>query len=138
MKTSIVIFILLLSPLSLSQQFESRSYEFAFNRIEQAFNTASVSSIEDLFSSTVRLRIEDSLYKDVTDAEAQSLLNEYFQSKKSIKFRFIGNMNEGTSNGVLTYLTDKKIVEINVDVYLNRALISAINISNLPSSTALY
>lgn len=140
MKKYIFVLALILSSLSSAQIFE-----MAFSRIEQAFETASPQNIWPLISSRMTIRIEDSLYQFISSIQSESVLNEFFQDKDSVEFRFAGKFNYGRTaegNGVLTYVLDKKKVSINVDVYLNNyrgeALISAINISDYPSSTAFY
>ena len=140
MKKYILILTLILSSLSFAQ-----NYEMAFSRIEQAFSTSSPEILWPLFSSRMTIRTEDSLYQDISSIQSESVLNAFFLDKDSVEFRFAGTFAynrtaEGT--GVLTYVVDKRKVSTNVDVYLNNyrgdALISAINISNYPSSTAFY
>lgn len=130
-----IILVLILSSLSLAQNFE-----MALLRIEQAFRTASPSNLWPLISYPITIRIEEYLYRDISDIQAEKILNEFFQGKDSVQFRFGGKtfsyMGTGQS-GLMTYVEDKKRKSINVDVYLNdfkgEVLISALNISNYPS-----
>lgn len=129
MKKNIFILILILSSLSFTQ-----NYEMALYRIEQAFITASPSDLWPLISYPITIRIEDSLYQDISDIQAEKILKEFFQNKDSIEF--------DRQNRVITYVEDKKRKSLNVDVFLKNfrgeVLISAINISNYPSSTAFF
>jgi hypothetical protein len=140
MKKYIIILSLILNSLSFAQNFE-----MAFSRIEQAFSTSSPQSLWPLLSSRMTIRIQDSLYQEISTIQSESVLKEFFQNKDSVEFKFAGKFNyyrTAEGNGVLTYFIDKKKVSINVDVYLNdfrgEVLISALNISNYPSSTAFY
>lgn len=140
MKKYIFILALILNSLSFAQ-----NYEMAFSRIEQAFCTSYPQSLWPLLSSRMTIRIEDSLYQDISSIQSESVLKEFFQDKDSVEFRFAGkfaNNRTAEGNGILTYVVGKRKVSINIDVYLNNyrgeSLISAINISNYPSSTAFY
>ena len=136
MKKYIFIFVLILSTISFSQIYDSHRFEMAFSRIEQAFKTASPGNLWPLISYPITIRIEDSLYQDISDIQAEKVLKEFFQNKDSVEFTAAGQ------NGVLTYVVDEKRKSLNVDIYLNaywgNVFISAINISNYPSSTAFY
>jgi hypothetical protein len=114
----------------------------SFSRIEQAFETASPENLWPLFPSRITIRIEDSLYQDISSLQAELILKEYFQNKDSVEFRFSGKFAHNRTadgNGVMTYVSNKKKEIINVDVYLTEVgSILAINISNYPSSTAFY
>ena len=142
MKKYIFVLVLILSSLNFSQIYDSHRFEMAFSRIEQAFKTASPENIWPLISSRMTIRLEDSLYQDISSIQSESVLKEFFQNKDSVEFRFAGKFayyRTADGNGVMTYVCDKKKESINVDVYLNEfGLISAINISNYPSSTAFF
>ena len=92
--------------------------------------------------SRMTIRLEDSLYQDISSIQSESVLKEFFQNKDSVEFRFAGKFayyRTADGNGVMTYVSEKKKESINVNVYLNEfGLISAINISNYPSSTAFF
>lgn len=140
MKKYIFILALILNSLSFTQNFE-----MAFSRIEQVFRTSSPQSLWPLLSPRMTIRIQDSLYQEISTIQSESVLKEFFQNKDSVEFKFAGKFNyyrTAEGNGVLTYFIDKKKVSINVDVFLNdfrgEVLISALNISNYPSSTAFY
>ena len=142
MKKYIIVLVLILSSLSYSQIYDPHRFEMAFSRIEQAFETASPENIWPLICSRTTIRIEDSLYQDISSIQSESVLKEFFQNKDSVEFRFAGKFTHyrtAEGNGLMTYVSDKKKESINVDVYLNEfGSISAINISNYPSSTAFY
>lgn len=140
MKTYVVIFAFFF-PVLIFPQKDASPYDMAFFRIEQAFNNGFVGSIEDLFYTTVTLRIGDVLYKNISELQSKILLEKFFLDKDSIEFRFNGKVFEGqgaTGNGVFTYTEDSKQESITADVYLStfdgKVLISAINISSYPSS----
>jgi len=134
MKKYIFIFVLILSSLSYSQIYDPHKFEMAFVRIEQAFETASPGNLWPLISYPITIRIEDSLYQDISDIQAEKILEEFFQNKDSIEF--------DRQNNLIAYVENKKRKSLNVDVYFKNSrgevLISAINISNYPSSTAFF
>jgi len=134
MKIYIFILVLILSSLSYSQIYDLHRFEMAFARIEQAFETASPGNLWPLISYPITIRIEDSLYQDISDIQAEKILEEFFQNKDSIEF--------DRQNNLIAYVENKKRKSLNVDVYFKNSrgevLISAINISNYPSSTAFF
>lgn len=142
MKKYIFVLVLNLSTISFSQIYDPHQFEMAFSRIEQAFESASPENIWPLICSRTTIRIEDSLYQDISSIQSESVLKDFFQNKDSVEFRFAGKFRHNRTaegNGVMTYVNNKKKENINVDVYLNEfGSISAINISNYPSSTAFY
>jgi hypothetical protein len=140
MRKNIFILVLILSSISYAQNFE-----MAFLRIEQAFRTASPSSLWPLISSGMSARIEDSLYQEISSIQSESILKEFIQNKDSIEFRFATKFaycRNAEGNGVMTYVSDRKKESINVDVYLfdfkGETFISAIDISNSPSPIVFY
>ena len=137
--------ILILPAICLSQGNDPQRYDMAFFRIEQAFRNASPSDLWPFISSQMTIRIEDSLYQDISNIQTESLLKRFFQDKDSIEFRFDGkffHFRSANGNGIISYVVNKKRQSLKVDVYLNDfsggGLISALNISNYPSSTAFY
>ena len=142
MKKYIFVLVLILSNISFSQIYDSHRFEMAFSRIEQAFESSSPQNLWPLISSRMTIRLEDSLYEDISSIQSESVLKDYFKNKDSVEFRFAGKYayyRTADGNGKMTFVSDKKKESINVDVYLNEfGLISAINISNYPSSTAFY
>jgi hypothetical protein len=141
-KKNIFVLVLILSTISYSQIYDPHRFEMAFSRIEQAFETASPENIWPLICSRTTIRIEDSLYLDISSIQSESVLKDFFQNKDSVEFMFAGKFGHyrtAEGNGVMTYVSKKIKESINVDVYLNEfGSISAINISNYPSSTAFY
>lgn len=142
MKKNIFVLVLILSTISYSQIYDTHRFEMAFSRIEQAFESVSPENIWPLICSRTTIRIEDSLYQDISSIQSESVLKDFFQNKDSVEFQFSGkfaNYRTAEGNGLMTYISDKRKESINVDVYLNEfGSISAINISNYPSSTAFF
>lgn len=145
MKKYILIFILILPAICLSQGNDPQRYDMAFFRIEQAFRNASPENLWPFISSQMTIRLEDSLYQSISNIQTESLLKRFFQSKDSVEFRFDGKFfyfRSAIGYGFINYVVNNKRVSLNVDVYLydwrGEALISAINISNYPSSTAFF
>ena len=145
MKKYIFIFVLILSSLSFSQIYDSHRFEMAFWQIENAFKTASPFNLWPLISYPITIRIEDYLYRDISDIQAEKILKEFFQDKDSVQFRFGGTTSSylGTGqSGLITYVEDKKRKSLNVDVYLEAykgdIFISALNISNYPSAMVFF
>ncbi|MDP4117548.1 MAG: hypothetical protein Q8903_15545, partial [Bacteroidota bacterium] len=68
-------------------------------RIEQAVKAGDFNLIEDMFSNSMTIRLDDSLYQDVSCITALDLLNKYFEDKVSIKFRM-----SISDNGDMTYV----------------------------------
>ena len=121
MKKYIFIFVLILSSPSFSQIYDSHRFEMAFGRIERAFETSSPFNLWPLISYPITIRIEDYLYLDISDIQAEKILKEFFQDKDSVQFRFGGRTSSyiGTGqSGSITYVEDKKRKSLNVDVYL--------------------
>jgi len=104
------------------------------SRIELAFNSKNFESIEDLWDFSITLRLEDSLYRDISSIHADLLLREYFSKKDSVEFRF--------NRGEVSFITNEKRESFNVDIYLifrkGQVGISMLNISNYPSSNVLF
>jgi hypothetical protein len=130
---------------SSSQTKDAQRYEMIFTQVEQAFDRGNLNNIWALLNSRVTIRIEDSLYRDASDIQVESLLKSFFENKDSLKFKFAGKnfyMNGAESNGLLSFTIDNKRNSLNVDVYLSglkgEILIYAINLSNYPSSTMFY
>jgi len=140
MKKYIFILALILTSLSFAQ-----NSQMAFSRIEQAFKTASPGNLWPLISYPITIRIEDSLYQDISDIQAEKILKEFFQDKDSVQFRFGGITSSyiGTGqSGLITYVEDKNRKSLNVDVYLEiyrgDVFISALNISNYPTAMVFF
>ena len=93
MKKYFFIFVLILSSLSFSQISGSHRFEIALSRIENAFETPSPYNLWPLISSPMTIRIEDSLYLDISGIQAEKILKEYFQDKDSVQFRFAGQLS---------------------------------------------
>lgn len=145
MNKYIFIFVLIHSNVSFSQNYDSNRFEMAFTRIEQAFETASPCNLWPLISSGMTIRIEDSLYQEISSIQSESVLKEYFKNKDSVEFRFAGKLahyRTAEGNGVITYVSKKIKESINVDVYLEvyrgDVFISALNISNYPSVMVFF
>lgn len=108
-------------------------------RIEAAIQNANPQSIEDLLAPSMTIRLEDSLYQNISSIYALNFLKEYFKDMTSIKFKF-----ESQGSGKLTFRTKegKKKSEY-VDVWLGNSdmggpVISALNISNYPTATIFF
>jgi hypothetical protein len=111
--------------------------EFTLTRIEQALKTGDPGSIEDLLSSGITMRLEDSLYQSISSISAFEKLKIFFADKDSIDFRF-----GLPGSGMMTYVQNGKRDTVSVDVWLKRsyegAEIHAINISNYPIATVFF
>ena len=129
--------ILLCSPQAFSQVGVPRNVEFALDRIEQAIRIGNPVAVEDLIESGITMRLEDSLYQNISSITAMALLKEFFADKDSISFRFV---LPGT--GTMTYSSGGKRKSTEVDVWLRRSRgdvrVQAINISNYPIATVFF
>jgi len=145
MKKICFLMMLIVFNQALAQIRDRQRYEMVFTQIEQAFDRGNLNNIWALLNSRVTIRIEDSLYRDASDIQVESLLKSFFETKDSLKFKFAGksfHLNGAESNGLLSYTADNKRSSLNVDVYLSGLkgdiLIYAMNLSNYPSSTVFY
>ena len=145
MKKIIFLMLLLILTEVFAQIKDAQRYEIVFSQVEQAFDRGNLNNIWALLNSRVTIRIEDSLYRDASDIQVESLLKSFFEAKDSLRFRFAGkslHMNRAESNGLLSYSLNNKSSSLNVDVYLSSLkgdiLIYAMNLSNYPSSTVFY
>jgi hypothetical protein len=118
-----------LSPDELVNDF---AVESALFKIETAIQRGNMNSLESLLASTVTLRLEDSLYLNVSDIAALDLLKEYFKGIKLIKF--------SSSRRILQFEREDGARKSEyVDVVLGsdvNVVITAINMSNYPAMTA--
>lgn len=145
MKKLILLMLLFAFTQSSSQTKDAQRYEMIFTQVEQAFNRGNLNNIWALLNSRVTIRIEDSLYRDASDIQVESLLKSFFEKKDSLKFKFAAKnfyMNGAESNGLLSFTIDNKRNSLNFDIYLSGlkgdVLIYAMNLSNYPSSTVFY
>ncbi len=138
MKTYLAVLSLLFcaSPL-FSQWFLPSDVEMSLNRVEMAIQSGNPNSIEDLIPSGITMRLEDSLYENISSIAAMDLLNKYFEDKDSIQFHF-----GLPGNGLMTYTGNGKKNTLNVDIWLRRKdgfpEIYALNISNYPIATVFF
>ncbi|MDP4116728.1 MAG: hypothetical protein Q8903_11370 [Bacteroidota bacterium] len=106
-------------------------------RIEQAVKAGDFNLIEDMFSNSMTIRLDDSLYQDVSCITALDLLNKYFEDKGSIKFRM-----SISDNGDMTYVQNGEKKKVHVDMFFkienNNIVIRDINFSNYPTPTMFY
>ena len=145
MKKLCFLMMLIVFNQALAQIKDTQRYEMVFTQIEHAFDRGNLNNIWALLNSRVTIRIEDSLYRDASDIQVESLLKSFFESIDSLKFKFAGksiHMSGAVSNGLLSYTVNNKRSSLNVDVYLSSLkgdiLIYAMNLSNYPSSTVFY
>jgi hypothetical protein len=139
MKTVIAILMILLYFSLAPAQFLGvpRDVEFTLQRIEHAFATGNPSGIDDLISSSIIMRLNDSLYYDISSIRAMDLLKKFFANIDSLQFNF--NL-PGT--GQMIYYSGGKKYKDNVDVWIYRRMgdigIRALNISNYPTATVFF
>ena len=107
------------------------------SRIEQAFKDGNFTLIEDMLPKAMTIRLEDSLYTNVSCITALDLINKFFDNKDSIKFRLSSN-----DTGEMSYVQNGALKKINVDLFFgkedNNIVINSMNISNYPVPTMFY
>jgi hypothetical protein len=138
MKTRSIVFLVLLGAMPVfSQLGVPHEVENALFRIENAFEHGSPGDVEDLLSSSITMRLADSLYQGISSIQAMNLLKDFFADKDSIDFRFTL-----PGNGTMIYLSGGKRDTTQVDVWLrgrrDELGMYAINISNYPTATVFY
>ncbi len=138
MKHFIVVMALVMLPSwAAAQPWVPRDVEMVLMRIEHAFRVAEPGSIEDLLQSGITIRLEDSLYRDISSIRALDLLKGYFADKDSVEFRF-----DSPGSGTMYYTANGQRDTVNVDVWLARSrynvALYALNISNYPTATVFF
>jgi hypothetical protein len=107
----------------------------ALFKIETAIQKGDVKRFEEMLASTVTLRLEDSLYLNISDMAALDLLKNYFRGMKSVKFNFDSNCS-----GILKFEREDGAKKSEyVDVVFGgdmNVLITAMNMSNYSKMTA--
>lgn len=107
------------------------------SRIEQAFKDGNFTLIEDMLPRAMTIRLEDSLYTNVSCITALDLINKFFDNKDNIKFRLSSN-----DNGEMSYMQSGSLKKINVDLFFgiedNHIVIRSMNISNYPIPTMFF
>jgi hypothetical protein len=125
--------------------------------IEQAFRTKDLTSIENMFSSSMKLRLGDSLYSYISSIEAIDLLDDFLAERDSICLRFttngrgpmtygvetgllVGPMQRepGTSailSGTMASIVKGRCETTQVDLWFGEGKLLALNISNYPIAT---
>lgn len=139
MKKLFLVLLFLFLPVIIHAQgfFIPSSVQLALDRIENAFRTSNPKAVDDLFSSPVTLRLQDSLYRDISNIQASDLLQNFFSDKKVIDFRF-----STPGSGEMIYDEAGKQDTVHVDIWMRRAIggpvLHAINISNYPLATVFF
>ena len=136
MKTTSFFALMLLLPVLLAAQpGVPKNVELALDRIEHALQVASPTSIEDLLPFDLTMRLEDSLYINMSRTKAVTLLRKYFSDKDSIEFSWLGRPGTGR----LSFTSGGKRENVYVDVWLSvfqgELLLHSLNISNYPYAT---
>ncbi|MCX6137100.1 MAG: hypothetical protein NTV54_06360 [Ignavibacteriales bacterium] len=136
MKTISLFTLMLLLPVSLAAQPGlPKNVEVALDRIEHALRAASPTSIEDLLPFDLTMRLEDSLYINVSRTKAVTLLRDFFSNKDSVEFSWLGRPGTGR----LSFTFGGKRENVYVDVWLaafqGELLLRSLNISNYPDAT---
>jgi hypothetical protein len=125
--------------------------------IEQAFRTKDLTSIENMFSPSMKLRLGDSLYSYISSIEGIDLLDDFLAERDSICLRFTtngrGSMTYGVETGLLVGPMQREpgtsailsgtmacIVKgrrdtTQVDLWFSEGKLIALNISNYPIAT---
>jgi hypothetical protein len=107
------------------------------SRIEQAFRDGNFTMVEDMLPRAMTIRLEDSLYTNVSCITALNLINSFLSNKDNIKFRMSSN-----DNGEMSYVQNGSLKKINVDLFFgiedNNIVIRSMNISNYPIPTMFF
>lgn len=137
MKTYLIILLFILMSSAGFSQWVPADIENALSRIENSIRKGNPSSIEDMLTNGMTIRLEDSLYQSISGIQALNVLNQYFENKQNITFRFTT-----PGDGKMIYTENGKQDTVNVDVWLRRSIggpiINAINISNYPIATVFF
>ncbi|HEX2962248.1 MAG TPA: DUF4783 domain-containing protein [Ignavibacteriales bacterium] len=139
MKKLFLLFLFLSLPVIIHAQsfFVPSDVQISLDRITNAFRAGNPKAMDDLLSSPVTMRLQDSLYRDISNIQASDLLQSFFSDKKVIDFRF-----STPGNGKLIYEEAGKRDTVNVDIWMRRALggpvLHEINISNYPIATVFF
>lgn len=139
MKKLFLLLLFLSLPMIVHAQsfFVPSDVQLCLDRITNAFRASNPKAIDDLLSSPVTMRLQDSLYRDISNIQASEILQQFFSDKKVIQFRF-----DTPGNGKIIYEEAGKKDTANVDIWMRRALggpvLHAINISNYPIATVFF
>lgn len=139
MKKLFPFFLFLFLPVISNAQgfFVPSDVQLSLVRIENAFKSSNPKAMDDLLSSPVTLRLQDSLYRDISNIQASDLLQSFFADKKVIDFRF-----NTPGNGKMIFEEAGKTDTVNVDIWMRRDMggpvLQAINISNYPIATVFF
>ncbi|MGE5315652.1 MAG: DUF4783 domain-containing protein [Acidobacteriota bacterium] len=81
-------FLLIVSSGALAQHGLPQGSEQTLARIEAAFQKGDMHDLNQYMETTVKMRLDDTVYTAITDVYARQILNDYLQAKKSVEFRF--------------------------------------------------
>lgn len=140
MKKLFPFLLLLLFPVVIHSQgfFVPSDVQLALTRIQSSFRESNPKAMDDLLSSPVTLRLQDSLYRDISNIQASDLLQKLFENIKVKSFSF-----NTPGNGEMIYTSASgKTDTVNVDIWMRSAIggpvLHAINISNYPIATVFF
>ncbi|MGE5352653.1 MAG: DUF4783 domain-containing protein [Acidobacteriota bacterium] len=139
MKKLFPLLLFLILPVIVNAQsfFVPSDVQLSLDRIASAFRSSNPKAMDDLLSSPVTLRLQDSLYRDISNIQASDLLQRFFSDKKVLSFSFTT-----PGNGKMIYQEGEKTDTVNVDIWMRRAIggpvLHAINISNYPIATVFF
>ncbi|MGE5315929.1 MAG: hypothetical protein ACM3Q4_14650 [Acidobacteriota bacterium] len=101
------------------------SIEQLRTRVEQALEARHITEDQLQFASSLHLRLEGTLRRDVPRPYAYQYLNEFLAAKDSIDVRFTGDDLTGT----FTYWEHGKETKLYIDIVMNDDGVEGINIS---------
>jgi|GEM_PF-2632252 len=105
--------------------------------IEHAFNSMDFNRIESMLSSSMGIRIDEKLYKNLNTITAIDVIKNYLLEKDAVSFKYISG-----SSWEMTYTKDNVSHKSNVDILTKSGnlgiSIYAINFSNHPLATAFF
>ncbi|MGE5679854.1 MAG: hypothetical protein ACM34K_03135 [Bacillota bacterium] len=137
MKLRFLLLLFFLTSSAAFSQWVPGDIENALSRIEQSLRRSSPSGFEDLLTNGMTLRLEDSLYHNISGIQALNVLSQYFENRKTVDFHY-----ESPGAGKLIYSSNGKQDTVNVDIWLRRELggpvVYAMNFSNYPIATIFF
>jgi hypothetical protein len=157
------IFILSIST-AYTQHGLPQQVEQTLSRLEYAFNTSDTKDLQWVLPTSLRMRIEDSVFTNITDKYVMEMLHRYLAEKDSLEFKFTGSLmsevdGKHTSgilpdmrfygggnviketvyiaSGKLYYMSDGHHDNVEITVFIVGGVVG-IDISRTPRGTAFF